>query len=46
MVIDSYFGDGINQYHRTILEAAKKYPVLPYPICGEPLPRYPIWVEY
>ncbi|WP_414573234.1 hypothetical protein [Nostoc sp. CCY 9925] len=46
MVIDPYFGDGINQDHFTLMEAAERYPVLPCPSCGHRLPRHPIWVEY
>ncbi|MBD2731175.1 hypothetical protein H6G96_33880 [Nostoc sp. FACHB-892] len=45
MVIDPYFGDGINQDHFTLMRAAERYPVLPCPSCGNRLPRHPIWVE-
>ena len=46
MVIDPYFGDGINQDHFTLMKAAERYPVFPCPSCGKRLPRHPIWVEY
>jgi hypothetical protein len=45
MVIDPYFGDGINQDHFTLMRDAERYPVLPCPSCGNRLPRHPIWVE-
>lgn len=46
MVIDPYFGEGINQDHFTLMRYAKRYPVLKCPHCDSFLPRHPIWIEY
>jgi hypothetical protein len=46
MVIDPYFGDGINQDHFTLMRYAERYPVLKCPQCDSSLPRHPIWIEY
>jgi hypothetical protein len=45
MVIDPYFGDGIDRDHFTLMKVAEKYPVLRCPRCNNSLPRHPIWVE-
>jgi hypothetical protein len=45
MVIDSYFGDGINQDYFILMKYAMQYPILKCPQCGDCLPRHPIWIE-
>ena len=46
MVIDPYFGDGINKDRLTLIRYASRYPILKCPQCDSSLPRHPIWIEY
>lgn len=46
MIVDLYFGEGVQGKDIQLMRVAAKYPICPCPSCGQRLPRHSIWVEY